>query len=607
MSHIKKTFEDIGSMDEFWQWLQGPFQEAVTNDEWYNGDKFTAAEEGFLYNYNKLIGGIRIRQLRVRDDSCTPSDTFVKTYPKCWGYYSPEATEKAAFGPGNKFKYSDPANTNIPYEVGRTDSAYYDGGGYIVDFKKNSTALPSELTQLIADKYLDKKTRVVFVTINVMNGNLGLFMLCKFMIEFTPGGYTAPFSTFKAFKMEPYLNPIDLFRGVLELSTIVFLAFFLRQEIDEAIQTYKARGSVLYYFEDGWNYLDLLNLGLLWTVVIINSIFVFGPDRNNFDATTIEYINLEQVADMYYLVFSLQSISVLIVFLKIFKYLQMNAKMSLMWSTLGMASADLVAFFIFFMIVFLGFSMMGHLLFGATVEDYRELGLSLITCFKMILGEFNYTEIQRANRFLGAVFFILFILLVYFTLANMFLAIINDAYAIVNRKAQGTKLGAQLKKGIRKKLERFGQSALDKEKAISDKELLDLLVSKKSRIPEGTVLSTKELTDLLSLGGKNDVLERLVYIYNNMREKTGKTDEVTKNKGDGEDGGVDSITSSSSAAMGVGVAGGVTIAENATLGDESMAAIQEALAGSSKKLLKHIATIDVKLDAIRQTLAKNNE
>ena len=63
-----------------------------------------------------------------------------------------------------------------------------------------------------------------------------------------------------------YLNAIDLFRGVLELSTIVFLAFFLRQEIDEAIQTKRARGNVLYYFEDGWNYLDLLNLGLLWTV-----------------------------------------------------------------------------------------------------------------------------------------------------------------------------------------------------------------------------------------------------------------------------------------------------------------------------------------------------
>ncbi len=53
------------------------------------------------------------------------------------------------------------------------------------------------------------------------------------------------------------------------------------------------------------------------------------------------------------------------------------------------------------------------------------------TLFRIILGDFNFHELEAANRILGPMYFILYVFFVFFVLLNMFLAIINDTYSEV--------------------------------------------------------------------------------------------------------------------------------------------------------------------------------
>ena len=53
------------------------------------------------------------------------------------------------------------------------------------------------------------------------------------------------------------------------------------------------------------------------------------------------------------------------------------------------------------------------------------------TLFRIILGDFNFHELEEANRILGPIYFILYVFFVFFVLLNMFLAIINDTYSEV--------------------------------------------------------------------------------------------------------------------------------------------------------------------------------
>ena len=64
--------------------------------------------------------------------------------------------------------------------------------------------------------------------------------------------------------------------------------------------------------------------------------------------------------------------------------------------------------------------------------DYSsDLYSNSYTLFRIILGDFNFKEIENANRILGPIFFITYVFFVFFVLINMFLAIINDTYAEV--------------------------------------------------------------------------------------------------------------------------------------------------------------------------------
>lgn len=61
------------------------------------------------------------------------------------------------------------------------------------------------------------------------------------------------------------------------------------------------------------------------------------------------------------------------------------------------------------------------------------------TLFRIILGDFNFQELEEANRILGPIYFLLYVFFVFFVLLNMFLAIINDTYSEVKAELANQK------------------------------------------------------------------------------------------------------------------------------------------------------------------------
>ena len=69
-------------------------------EKWYNGEQVASDELGFLYYENKLLGVPRLRQLKVRDDSCTVHEDFQKEIKNCYASYS-SSIEDTKNLPGN--------------------------------------------------------------------------------------------------------------------------------------------------------------------------------------------------------------------------------------------------------------------------------------------------------------------------------------------------------------------------------------------------------------------------------------------------------------------------------------------------------------------------
>ncbi len=94
------------------------------------------------------------------------------------------------------------------------------------------------------------------------------------------------------------------------------------------------------------------------------------------------------------------------------------------------------------------------------------------TLFRIILGDFDYESIERAQRILGPLFFLTYVYFVFFVLLNMFLAIINDTYGEVKSEIVQSEiqLTSFLKKGYNKVLEKYN---LKKERIVDIQKALN--------------------------------------------------------------------------------------------------------------------------------------
>lgn len=73
------------------------------------------------------------------------------------------------------------------------------------------------------------------------------------------------------------------------------------------------------------------------------------------------------------------------------------------------------------------------------MKDFSSFSDAIFTLLRTILGDFNFHQIEAANRLLGPIFFLSYVFFVFFVLLNMFLAIINDTYSEVKAEIAAQK------------------------------------------------------------------------------------------------------------------------------------------------------------------------
>merc|ERR1712070_1188637 len=119
-----------------------------------------------------------------------------------------------------------------------------------------------------------------------------------------------------------------------------------------------------------------------------------------------------------------------------FKYFQLSAQMGMLWNVLAQAGTSIMYFLFMFLLVMIAFALMVMNLFGSVIYEYSSFDKSLVALFLMLLGDFDYETLRRVQPTFGPLFFVLYLVLVYFVLLNIFLAILNEAYANESQRIQ---------------------------------------------------------------------------------------------------------------------------------------------------------------------------
>lgn len=145
------------------------------------------------------------------------------------------------------------------------------------------------------------------------------------------------------------------------------------------------------------------------------------------------YQNLHPYSSYFFQERIVSGASVMVAWFKVFKFLRLNMWLNMMWLTLGRASGFLVGFVTTFLVVMCGFVTLGLLVFGGQMSDYETYDVAITAVFRLILSDFDYSQLKHISPTLAPFFFYFYALVVVFIMLNMFIAIINAAFQDVGR------------------------------------------------------------------------------------------------------------------------------------------------------------------------------
>ncbi|XP_039727442.1 polycystin-2-like protein 1 isoform X3 [Pteropus medius] len=261
-SNTGVSFQAISSMEDFWDFAQGPLLDSLYWTKWYNNQSLGHGSHSFIYYENLLLGVPRLRQLRVRNDSCVVHEDFREDILSCYDVYSPDKEEQLPFGPlnGTAWTYHSQNELGGSSHWGQLTS--YRGGGYYLDLPGTRQGSAEALRNLQEGLWLDRGTRVVFIDFSVYNANINLFCVLRLVVEFPATGGAIPSWQIRTVKLIRYVSNWDFFIVGCEIIFCIFIFYYV---VEEILELHIHR---LHYLSSIWNILDL--------VVILLSIVAVG-------------------------------------------------------------------------------------------------------------------------------------------------------------------------------------------------------------------------------------------------------------------------------------------------------------------------------------------
>ncbi|XP_059408751.1 polycystin-2-like isoform X2 [Carassius carassius] len=420
------TFKTLSTMEDFWKFTEGPFLDGMYWELWYNG-KSLPENQSLIYYENLLLGVPRLRQLKVHNESCSVHEDLRDEVYDCYSVYSPANEYKSPFGPknGTAWRYSEESSLGESSYWGQVST--YGGGGYYQDLSRTREKSASQLQELKNNLWLDRGTRAVFLDFSIYNGNVNLFCIVRLLVEFPATGGAMTSWQFQTVGLIRYVSSWDYFVGMCEVAFCLFVLYYLVEEVLE-IRLHRLR-----YFKSLWNCLDVVIVALSVPAIIMNICRTSAVShRLHFLLENHNtYPNFEPLARLQVHFNNLAAIIVFLSWVKLFKFINFNKTMNQLSTTMSRCAKDLMGFSIMFFIVFLAYAQLAYLVFGTQVNDFSTFQACIFTQFRIILGDFDFSEIEEADSVLGPIYFTTFVFFIFMILLNVFLAIINDTYSEV--------------------------------------------------------------------------------------------------------------------------------------------------------------------------------
>ncbi|KAA0723782.1 Polycystic kidney disease protein 1-like 2 PC1-like 2 protein [Triplophysa tibetana] len=431
---------------------------------------------GFITDGNsKCVGTARLRQIRVKRDSCKIAKPMRDSVPDCNAPYSWDDEDMGSYD----LDWQEPNSANgsvdtiWSYQSQSTlrgypvwgDIALYRGGGYVVDLGADKENASSKLQYLFDSTWLDTFTRAIFVEFTVYNANVNLFCLVTLMLERTAVGAFQYRGVIQSVRVYQSTGGFQSFLIASQVFYFLFVCYYM------FVQGKLLKKQKWAYFKNKWNLLDLFIIILSWTTLsaIIKRTVLGDRDITYYQNNKDQFPSFQDTALADATLGYLLAFLVLLASVKLWHLLRLNPKLHLITASLQRAWKDISNFIMVIAIVFVAYSLACNLIFGWKLYSYRSFLDAFKTIFNLQFGLFNYDEVMDSNPVLGALIITSCVIFLTFVILTLFVSVILEAFSEEQENHQPSEEQEYVDLIITKFLGLFGIKCKKKE---DDKECL---------------------------------------------------------------------------------------------------------------------------------------
>lgn len=427
-ANYEKMFEHIQNPSDWWDFADGVLFAALYDDKYFNGDRRSAVFDGRFEHtvgeYNTLVMPVRFRQVRVNEDSCDIPKSASNLSQPCWGEFTHERQFTSEFGAdyGNRYLTGLSSIQGKPGFAGN-----YGTSAHVVDLPLDRGLAKTALSRMNDTLWLNEQTRAISIEAAFYNANLDLSIYFRWHVDISATGRFTPSFIAYGLRLMPYGTAWDHVRLFVEILFAIMLAYYVFSEVHEA----RASPSLLAYFTNIWNLVEIVNLCMYVVVLVSWFSYLLVHDREPFKQVSREkYVDLLPLALHFNFMFKIASFNVIFAFVKIFKFLQIWPSCNSLWRTLALSMEDTIPFLGATLLFTCGFTFAAHWSFGLRMEAFHSRTASFSTLVRSIIyGGLPYEEMRRVSPKMAVVFLITWIFVMGIILINMCVAIITGAQA----------------------------------------------------------------------------------------------------------------------------------------------------------------------------------
>lgn len=441
ISSLRRTFDEIDNVDEFYMWAKGPFLDVLYPSEQMTGyvGSTQFMQSAVFLGQGTVVGTPRWRQQRSSVGNCDLYSKYSSLGDKCFSMarksWLPDGAtgDKGAWGPSSEYAYGEsPGAFSLMWARG--SGSYYSGGGFSIDFPtvgnftvvNGTSASRNQASQLLSTlqdgKWIDAVTRAVFVEFNVYNANNDLWMMGKCIVELPNTGGVKPSFEFTVLtEMGVGFSPqsTGLFYAKLLAGVLVLINMSL-----DVIDMFLSGAEYLKYM---YNYVSIL-INVLYVLIGIVQLLLFIKTSATDFSVTDEFVDLTEIAFLGELFTNVFSLILFLLWVKLTDMLSVSKAISTLVVMITIMMSELKTLIFFMSIMWFAFGSGIFVAYGYRNEGNAIWLTSLITSISNSFQGQDLIDDRDKAPFMGTIYGALSLLFTILVLMNLVIAILTTAY-----------------------------------------------------------------------------------------------------------------------------------------------------------------------------------